>query len=385
MNLRGYVHRIGTTLHAAIVLAAVAMLALGGLVLYVLIFDAERAERFTVGVSPRQFVRALDGDLLDSYDDVFAIAHNAGDSIATTRAALGHGVDVIEIDVVSLDGQLFAAHDSPNRWYSSFVFRGPSLAQMWRETAGATAVKLDLKESSPRYVDRVMGFVWANGAGRQVIVASREPRVLEAFARRLPDAYRLLSIGSERELEALRADPATIAMIDGVTIRATLLDEETVAWFGERGLLVMAWTVDRLGRANELVGWGVDGITTNNLAIAQLLGSDDPGDLRLDRYRGAPEGSGTGPGEGEGEEDAEEDAEAEGGEQRPGEADLGAPGEDPDLDEAVVLGGEPGHEGHEGGGQDEAEGPAAAMRSAAAGIRGMGGIWHTGPLVARRG
>ena len=352
-RLRSTVGWAGTALHRAVIVAAVATLVLSGWALYILIFDAERAERFTIGVSPRQFFQALDGDILDSYDAVFAIAHNAGDSITTTRVALDQGVDVIEIDVVSLDGQLYAAHDSPHRWYGSFVFRGPSLAQIWRETASATAVKLDLKESSPRYVDRVMGFVWANGEGRQVIVASRDPLVLAAFAERLPDVYRLLSIGSQRELDALRADPALAAAIDGVTIRATLLDRETVAWFGERNLLVMAWTVNELGRVNELVDWGVDGITTDNLAIAQLLGSDDPAELRLDRYRNP---SGAEPGEAE----AEEEAEREGEDERPGEAELGPPGEDPDLDEAVVLGGEPGDEGDGGGRGDEAEGPAAA-------------------------
>lgn len=291
MDVRRYARRVGATLHGAIVAAAVATLALSGWVLWILVFEPERAERLTAGVSPRRFFRevgldGLDGDLLDAYAGVFAIAHNAGDSIATTRTALERGVDVIEIDVVSLDGRLYAAHDSPHRWYSSFVFRGPSLAQVWRETAGAAAVKLDLKESDPRYVDRVMGFVWANGEGRRVIVASRDPGVLEAFAGRLPSVYRLLSIGSERELEAPRDDPATMASIDGVTIRATLLDAEAVAWFGERRLLVMAWTVDRLGRANDLVGWGVDGITTNNLAIARLLGSDEPGGLRRRRREG---------------------------------------------------------------------------------------------------
>lgn len=355
-RLRDAIGWVGTALHRAIVLAAVATLALSGWVLYVLIFDAERAERFTSGLSPRQFVQALDGDLLDSYADVFAIAHNAGDSITATRTALDHGVDVIEIDVVSFDGQLFAAHDSPNRWYSSFVFRGPSLAQIWRETASATAVKLDLKESSPRYVDRVMGFVWANGEGRQVIVASRDPLVLAAFAERLPSVYRLLSIGSQRELDALRADPALATAIDGVTIRATLLDEETVAWFGERNLLVMAWTVDRVGRVNELVDWGVDGITTDNLAIARLLGSDEPGDLRLDRYRNPAAGSGPEPGQAE----PDGDAESEGGEEGPGETELRPPDEDPHLDQVVVLGREAGDEGHDQGGDHEAEGPAAA-------------------------
>lgn len=139
--------------------AAVGTIAVSGYVLYVLIFEAERAERLTAGVSLGQFFRGLDGDVLDSYAEVFAIAHNAGDSIPATRAALARGVDVIEIDVVSLDGELYAAHDSPHRWFSSFVFRGPSLERIWRETANAAAVQLDLKETSPRYLDRVMGFI----------------------------------------------------------------------------------------------------------------------------------------------------------------------------------------------------------------------------------
>ncbi len=349
MNLRVLIRSLGTTLHRLLVLAAIALIAVSGTVLYLLIFEPERAERLTIGVSPRQFFRDLDGDLLDSYAEVFAIAHNAGDSIATTRVALDQGVDVIEIDVVSLDGRLYAAHDSPHRWFSSYVFRGPGLEQIWRETDRAAAVKLDLKESTPRYVDRVVEFIWAYGEGRRVIVASPDPAVLLQFAERLPSVYRLLSVGSDRELEALRADPALVAAIDGVTIRATLLDRETVEWFAEQRLLVMAWTINQLGRVNDLVEWGVDGITTDNLAIAQLLGSEEPGQLRLDRYRSGPEAA---------EAEAEEEAEAAGEDQSPGQAQLGLPAGDANLDQVVVLGGEPGDERHHHGHDDEADRPA---------------------------
>ena len=59
--------------------------------------------------------------------------------------------------------------------------------------------------------------------------------------------------------------------------RQTLLDAETVGWFRENELLVFAWTVNTLPRANELVGYGVDAITTDNLGILSLFSGSEIG------------------------------------------------------------------------------------------------------------
>jgi glycerophosphoryl diester phosphodiesterase len=49
----------------------------------------------------------------------------------------------------------------------------------------------------------------------------------------------------------------------GVSCRHQLLTPALVADLHERGLLVVAWTVDDADRAQEIASWGVDAITTH--------------------------------------------------------------------------------------------------------------------------
>ena len=82
----------------------------------------------------------------------------------------------------------------------------------------------------------------------------------------------LLSVPDMGALEALEGSTGLRLIVDGVTIRESLLDATTMIWLKERDLMVVAWTVNDIERVNQLVYLGVDGITTDNLAILTLLG-----------------------------------------------------------------------------------------------------------------
>lgn len=252
------------------------------------IFPA-RLEEFVGRGIPRQYYSGLAGEILAGYEGVEAVAHNSGNNLRTAQTAGEYGADVIEIDVLSVNGRLYASHSGPLPLFGSRVFPRPTLAQMWAET-GSAPVILDLKEPSSGYKNRLLDFLEANEGDRLVTVSSRSSRMLEEFQRRFPAARRLYSIGSESRLEALAKDDDLLTVIDGVSVRESLLVEKTVEWFEERDLMVYAWVVNDFERLNDLVDWGVDGIVTDNLAILELLG--DRGPLRLpdkdiDTTRGA--------------------------------------------------------------------------------------------------
>ncbi len=116
-----------------------------------------------------------------------------------------------------------------------------------------------------------VSFLASHADGRRVLVASASIGALETLSEQAPEAVRLLSIGDRRGLEALQGDPARVEFLNGVSIRATLLDAETMAWFKERGLLVVAWTVNDLAQVNRLAALGIDAVTTDNLAILDAL------------------------------------------------------------------------------------------------------------------
>lgn len=267
---------------ALLIVASLAVIAASLLALTWFVVDDERAEKYTAGRSPTLYWGAAADGLLDDYAGVFGVAHNSGDSLSAARRAVANGADIIEIDVVSVDGKLYAAHDQPVRRFGAYVFRGPALSTVWDAAAEAEVVKLDLKEASPAYLALVVEFVNAR-PDRQVIVAAREPDSLRVFEERAPQVFRLLSISTAAQLEALHEDAETQALVDGVTSRERLLDDRELAWLKERQFMVLAWTVNDYERLNELVALGVDGVTTDNLAMLELLGGQERGEALLAR------------------------------------------------------------------------------------------------------
>ena len=241
------------------------------------IFPSE-IERFVGHGVPRQYRSDLLSEILADYADVQGVAHNAGNSLATAAEASRHNADIIEVDVVSVNGRLYASHDGPRPIIGSRVFPRPRLERVWDET-GDSPLLIDVKEPSAGYRAHLLDFLGTEMGEREVLVSSRSRRTLEEFERSQPAVKRLLSVSSVKGLTNLSEDPDLLSLIDGVSVRHTLLDEETVQWLRSNDLTVFAWVVNEIGRVNELVEWGVDGITTDDLAILDLLGNGLPFDL----------------------------------------------------------------------------------------------------------
>lgn len=265
---------VAVTVTAVLVIIACVLLVLG------FIFFAQRAERYTTGVPPVQFYRELDVALLDDYSNVFGVAHNSGDSLGTTREALEHGADVIEIDVVYSGGKLRAAHDSPLPVIGSRLFRGPALEDTWTLLHSAEVVKLDLKEDSGAYLRELVAFLESH-PGPRVMVASKDRATLEFMAVHFPQGVRLMSIANPVRFKQFQDDPGLVNLVDGVTLQHTLVNEDIGRWLEDAGLLTVAWTVNDATRMNELISYGVDAITTDNLAIMALLGGQSRSEALL--------------------------------------------------------------------------------------------------------
>lgn len=263
-----------------VAIAALACLVIAGSVgmLGKLLIDPNGSEEFTVGRRPTLFYDVFDNEqrvFLDTtYGDVLGSAHNSGGSVEATLEAIIVGADVIEADVVEIDGQLYTAHTPPLPIIGPRFFRGPTLERIWTASYRADGFKLDLKETSPEYVELVAEFLVSRPIDRNLIVASRSPQVLAALRARAPDTILLLSVPDEETFARLQGSEALQQTIDGVTVRESLIDVEMVAWLAEHDLQLFAWTVNDIERVNELIQLGVDGITTDNLAILTLL--DEP-------------------------------------------------------------------------------------------------------------
>lgn len=253
------------TLARAIIILAALFLSLGG-------FNwSGRAEDARWGKRPTQFYQQLDGVLELGSRPVLGVAHNAGDASPASYLAIAHGADVVEIDVIEFNGELFAAHSLPPRWLPATAYRGATLSEAWRRSTGAQFVQLDLKTTTATTLRKLFAFIDSHQDGRRIIISARDAQALETVGEQLPDAVRLLSINGSQELASLVNDSSRAKNLSGVTIRADLLDEENVQWFQDHGLMVIAWTVNDLGRMNRLISFGVDAISTDNLAILDAL------------------------------------------------------------------------------------------------------------------
>jgi hypothetical protein len=226
--------------------------------------------RNTVGFAPEQFYQALDlGESAEASNSLLTIAHNAGDRKSTTKAAIDYGADVIEVDVIAIGDQLYAAHDIPNEHISSVTFHGPTLASIWSAAADHARIELDLKEYSPRLLNLLVSFLDDRGGGEGVIISCRSPGAIATLRSALPDATLVYSVGDVASLASLQGSESLIDEIDGVSIRTSLLDKANVGWLKDQGLLVYAWTVNDFASAEWLVDLAVDGIATDNLALIE--------------------------------------------------------------------------------------------------------------------
>jgi hypothetical protein len=230
-----------------------------------------RADQVRWGQRPPQFYEALAGEVHLGAAHLLSVAHNAGDRASTADLALAHGADVLEIDVVAYEGRLYAAHVPPPEWLPARAYRGPTLDDAWARTAGARFVELDLKNSSPAAVRMVANFLANHADGRRVFVVTPSLSALETLRELAPDAIRVLSIADQRGFQSLQDDSARADVINGVSIRATLLDADSAAWLKERGLLIIVWTVNDLEQLNRVAALGIDVVTTDNLAILDAL------------------------------------------------------------------------------------------------------------------
>ena len=255
----------------AVVLAARGVCVLCVLVLAALVVLDAEAERFTAGLQPEQFRRELAADLLDDYTRVTGIAHNAGDDIGAAKEAIAHGVDVVEIDVREVGGELHASHDIVVPFVAPLVFRGPPLEEAWEAAALRETVLLELKQRGRGHLEQVRAFL-AERRDRRVVVQTRHGDSIPVLRRTIPWAQRVLLLYDGEGLERLRQQPGLVSQLDGVSVRESALTSEALAWLEGRGLMTFAWTVNDAERMNELVAAGLDGLITDRLDLMELLG-----------------------------------------------------------------------------------------------------------------
>lgn len=207
-------------------------------------------------------------------------------SLEALEAALVADVDIVELDVLAVDGTLRLAHsvgqlrpDSPALDDALALFTGTAPPQVW----------LDLDVKTPGHEPALTQAVAAHGLAGRTIVTSFHPEVLRAARRVEPglgtglaypnDRYGL----SERRpfepfvgagLRVLRASlPARIGRMlasagaDAAMLHHALVTPRLVARCHSAGAAVFAWTLETREDLRRVLAAGTDGAIANDPSL----------------------------------------------------------------------------------------------------------------------
>ena len=207
-----------------------------------------------------------------------------GNTIESFEAALRHGVDMIEFDVLRLpDGRLALAHD-----YEDAAGRAPlALAEGLDHFAGEAyaGVELDVDMKLPGYEREVAEGLGGRGLGDRSLVSSQYLESLERLEQLAPELRRGWSVPRVRR-DWTRSPAAPVAYMVARVIRRRLprraralieagrihavmahwllVSPRLVREVRAAGGPVYVWTVDDANRIRRLAALGVDGVITND-------------------------------------------------------------------------------------------------------------------------
>jgi hypothetical protein len=217
-------------------------------------------------------------------DRVLAIAHRTPRTAEDCQRLADAGASVFEIDLQFLAGLPVVSHFMPptrwlpflrhDRWRFTLQARTKAeedMAAVVERVPAGCAVLVDLKTEDVLHAKTLVELLQASGRPPEGwYVSGKDAGALAVVA---ASGYRTwLSVGTRPEfIGALNGQLPT--GLDAITVRHTYLDRATVGRLRQHHSRVMAWTVDKVYRAEELADFGVAGVTSDNPAVHRLVAS----------------------------------------------------------------------------------------------------------------
>lgn len=206
-----------------------------------------------------------------------AIAHRAGNELHLLHRAVEAGADLVEADVWPHRGRLEVRHlktmgPVPILWDRWKLARGwiprRLIAQLLDTLPPSVGLMLDLKGHDSIAAREIADISTYLAIEHRLYVCARDWTLLEPF--RDTAAVTVHSAGKGWELERL-APLIESGECTAVSIHQRLLGRETVEGLLKHVHTLMTWPVNDIPRMNELLGWGVNGITTDRLEVVRAM------------------------------------------------------------------------------------------------------------------
>jgi glycerophosphoryl diester phosphodiesterase len=207
-----------------------------------------------------------------------------GNTIASFAAALEHGVDMIEFDVLrTREGRLVLAHDYEDAGSRDCLTLEEGLDHFAGEAYADVELDVDLK--LPGYESEVSSGLLERGLGERSLVSTTYPESLDRLGRLAPGLRRGWSVPRVRRdytrspfalpayavarvwrarLPGQAASRIRAGGCEAVMAHQLLVSERLVREVHAAGGQVYVWTVDNARRIAVLETLGVDGVITND-------------------------------------------------------------------------------------------------------------------------
>lgn len=211
------------------------------------------------------------------------VAHRTPDDAAACAALAEAGARCFEVDVQLADRGIVVSH-----WLPLFGVRG------WLEHDGPRVRRHRRRSPDPLLAD-VLAKVPTDARvllDPKEIDPARRRRLRDQLAEQIADPSKVaVSTADSADLEAYRAagfitwrtvgDPTQLAEVlsgsvdahEGLSIEHSLVTPETADGLHRVTSLLVAWTVNEVSRARQLVALGVGGVTSDNPDVLGAVAS----------------------------------------------------------------------------------------------------------------
>ena len=215
---------------------------------------------------------------------MLAIAHRTPRTAADCQSVADSGASIFEIDLQFMRGVPVVSHFLPpwrgapmlrhDRWrftVRSRISAEEDMAPVLDRIPDGCAVLIDLKTEDVLHATTLVDLLAATGRPPETwYVSGKDAGALAIVA---ASGYRTWWSVSTRPEFVGALNGLLPPELDAITVRHTYLDEATVGRLRQHQQRVIAWTVDKLYRAEELADFGVAGIASDNPAVHRFVAS----------------------------------------------------------------------------------------------------------------
>jgi len=203
------------------------------------------------------------------FTDSGKLQENSIEAFASSREKK---FQMAELDVrLSRAGDVVVSHDELSHLTGDKL----SLAAVLQSESLPRYLNIEIKSDDFKYhhlVREVARTIEQFGFENRVLISSFNPLVLRMMAELNPKISRAYLVEHRgwniflpgHIISSFLAHPHML------NIKESLLDQKTCAHFKRRGIPIVAWTVNDLTRARELLGYGVQSIITDQILPAEL-------------------------------------------------------------------------------------------------------------------